>query len=272
MAGAAFWGLQDFAHSLGNGPADTLMILGLAAIVLRFGRQGRHRPYVAWCAAFGAVVTYMEFFMGQLLTAAALLLPVGWFLGGGADTRAQRCGHWRRAISGVLAFVLGAAMTIVVKQSLAYGYFGPAALAAFTTNLHTYTQNLDQLGLSGLDNHLATAIYALGGIIWKWGKVLSYGSDLASRLLFPGTTFAWCGAAIIAWRARDVVARGAFLACVTGAGIVVAWIAVSPTHSFGHVWFMVRILVAPIVLGWAARVMQLASARTREADRQAEVA
>ncbi|MGB5132877.1 MAG: hypothetical protein WBO00_09700, partial [Steroidobacteraceae bacterium] len=269
VVGAAFWGLQDFAHSLGNGPADTVLILGLAYLLFRFGHSQSAKGFATHCAAFGAVVTYMEFFMGQLPTAAALLLPIGYMIHGEVGSGSEQRKDWHFASSGVLAFVLGAAMTIAVKQVLAYALFGAPALASFFANLDTYTQNLATIGIQGSDNHLKSAIYAMGGMIWKWGKVLTYGSDLGARLLFLCSALAWLGAAILAWRARSAPRPGAFQVCAAGAAIVAAWIAVLPSHSLGHGWFMIRMMVAPIALGWAALIIEMRRLRlqaTQHAD------
>jgi hypothetical protein len=256
VIGGTFWALQNFAHSLGSGPADTVMILGFAFLVLRFGRRNTHEGLATFCTAFGAIVAYMEFFTGQLPIAAAFLLPFGFFLA--ADARAQPAPPqpWYLGLTSVLAFGLGAGVTIALKQLLAYLVFGTPALVSFATNLQTYTQNLEHIGIQGSDNHLVSAVYALGGMIWKWGKVLSYGSDLASRFLFLGSALAWSGAAILAWRLRSADQAGAFLACAAGAAIVVTWVAVFPAHSFGHGWFMVRMMFAPIALGWAALLIE----------------
>ena len=250
VTGMAVWGLQDFAHSLGNGPADSILILGFV-VLLRFSRRDSRDGYPTCCAAFGAVVTYMEFFTGLLPIAAALLLPFGYFLARDAPTQA-----WRQAMSGVAAFVFGAAATVVIKQALAYAVFGGPVLESFIANLHTYTQNLETIGIQGSDSHLKSAIYALGGMIWKWGKVLTYGNDLAARLLLLCSALAWSGAAFLAWRSRNAARPGAFMACAAGAAIVVAWIAVFPSHSFGHGWFMVRVMLAPIALGWTALLIE----------------
>ena len=256
VIGGTFWALQDFAHSLGNGPADTVLILGFAFLVLRFGRRNTHEGFATFCAAFGAIVAYMEFFTGQLPIAAAFLLPFGFVLAADSGAQPAPAQPWHLGLAGVLAFGLGAGVTIALKQLLAYLVFGAPALVSFAANLQTYTQNLEYIGVQGSDNHLVSAVYALGGMIWKWGKVLSYGSDLASRFLFLGSALAWSGAAILAWRLRSVAQSGTFLACAAGAAIVVAWVAVFPAHSFGHGWFMVRMMLAPIALGWAALLIE----------------
>lgn len=257
ITGAGFWALQDFAHSLGNGPADTVLILGFAFLLFRFGKSTSHAGYVTCCAAFGALVAYMEFFTGQLPIAAALLLPIGCFLSAESDIRMQSpWQHWRLGFAGVGAFGLGAVVTVIVKQLLAYLVFGAPALDSFASNLHVYTQNLDQIGIHASDNHFLSAAYALGGMIWKWGKVLTYGSDLGARILFLGTALAWTGAMILAWRRRSMLQSAGFLPCVAGAAIVVMWVAVFPTHSFGHGWFMIRMMLAPIALGWAALAIE----------------
>lgn len=254
--GAAFWGQQDFSHSLGNGPADALLILGFASLLLRYRKGDSQEGYVTWCAAFGALVAYMEFFMGQLPTAAALLLPVGYVLADEADSDAGARQRWQLAISGVFGFVLGAALTIATKQVLAYVLFGAPAVTAFVANLGVYTQNLEHIGIQGSDDHLKSAVYALGGTVWKWGKVLTYGSDWAARTLFLATALAWIAAALLACRSRSALRPGAFLPCAAGAAVVVAWIAMFPSHTLGHGWFMVRIMLAPIALGWAALIIE----------------
>jgi hypothetical protein len=255
ISGAAFWALNYFAYSLGHGPADTIFILGFVVLFLRHGNGLVVNGYVRSCAAFGAVVAYMEFFTGQLPTAAALLLPFGYFVGSQSDPVRALRQKWERALSGLLAFTLAAALTVAIKQLLAYLYFGTETLTAFTDNLLIYTQNLNQMGFLDQDNHLRSAIYAAGGMIWKWGKVLTYGNNAAAVVLFLATALAWLGAAVIAWRSKSVALRSEFLVCVLGAGIIVAWIAVFPFHSLGHGWFMIRMMLAPIALGWAVLII-----------------
>lgn len=255
ISGASFWALQYFSHSLGHGPADTLFVLGFAVLFLIYGNGRRVSGYVASCAAFGAVITYMEFFTGQLPTAAALLLPFGYFLGTQSDPAPALRDKWERALSGLLAFTLAAALTVAIKQLLAYLYFGTDTLTAFADNLYTYTQNLDQMGFQDQDNRLKSIIYAAGGMIWKWGKVLTYGNNAASAALFFATALAWLGGAFMAWRSKSLALRSEFLVCALGAGIVVAWIALFPYHTLGHGWFMVRMMLAPIALGWAVLII-----------------
>jgi hypothetical protein len=255
VSGAAFWAVQYFAHSLGHGPADTIFVLGFVLLFLRHGNGRVVNGYAVSCAAFGAVITYMEFFTGQLPTAAALLLPFGYFLGSQSDPASALRQKWERALSGLLAFTLAAALTVAIKQLLAYLCFGTEALTAFTDNLYTYTQNLDQMGLQDQDNRLKSIIYAAGGMIWKWGKVLTYGNNAAAVALFLATALAWLGAAIMAWRSKCTALQSEFLVCVLGASIVVAWIAVFPLHTLGHGWFMIRMMLAPIALGWAVLIM-----------------
>lgn len=268
--GVAFWALQDFAHSLGNGPADTVLILGFAFLLLRYGISKSHTGYVTCCAIFGAIVAYMEFFTGQLPIAAALLLPFGYFLSADSDAATTHSQPWRLGLASVLAFGLGAGATVLVKQLLAYLVFGAPALDSFATNLHAYTQNLDQIGILASDNHIKSAAYAFGGMIWKWGKVLTYGSDLGARLLLLGTALAWTGAMVLAWRSRSKARSAGFPACVAGAAIVVTWVAVFPVHSFGHGWFMIRMMLAPIALGWAALAIEAGCGATTFAGSESE--
>jgi hypothetical protein len=255
ISGASFWALQYFAHSLGHGPADTIFVLGFALLFLRFGSGHRVNGYAGSCAAFGAVITYMEFFTGQLPTAAALLLPFGYFLGAQSDPKPTVRQKWERALSGLLAFTLAAALTVAIKQLLAYLYFGTDALTAFTDNLYIYTQNLDQIGFVDQDNRLKSIIFATGGVVWKWGKVLTYGSDAAAAALFFATSLAWLGGAFMAWRSKSMAVRSELLVCAMGAGVIIAWITLFPYHTLGHGWFMIRMFLAPIALGWAVLII-----------------
>jgi hypothetical protein len=264
--GIAFWAHQDFAHSLGNGPADTVLILGFVLLLLRFGRRDTQTGFATYCAAFGAIVAYMEFFTGLLPVAAALLLPFGYFLSASTAAHVAPTQSWRQGVAGLLAFGTGAAVTVIAKLLLVYLVFGTTALASFAANLHVYTQNLDQIGIDAADNHFLSFVYALGGMIWKWGKVLAYGSDIGARVLFASTALAWIGAMALAWRSRSMASPQGFLPCVAGAAIVVAWIAVFPTHSFGHGWFMIRMMIAPIALGWAALVIEAGRRRITLAE------
>jgi hypothetical protein len=266
ISSAAFWALQYFAHSLGHGPADTVFVLGFVLLFLRFGNGRTVNGYVASCAAFGAVITYMEFFTGQLPTAAALLLPFGYFIGSQGEPAPAPQQKWEQALSGLVAFTVAAALTVAIKQLLAYLYFGTDALTAFTDNLYTYTQNLDQMGFQNQDNRLKSIIYAVGGMIWKWGKVLTYNSDVAAAALFFTTALAWLGAAFGAWRSKSVALRSEFLVCLLGAGVIIAWIAVFPYHTLGHGWFMIRMMLAPIALGWTVLIIAWQHQRSAARD------
>jgi hypothetical protein len=255
ISGGFFWALQYFAHSLGFGPADSLLVLGFALLFLIYGNGQAVNGYAISCAAFGAVITYMEFFTGQLPTAAALLLPFGYFMGTRSDPVPSLRDRWQRALSGLLAFALAAALTVAIKQSLAYVFFGTDALTAFTDNLYTYTQNLDRMGFEDQDSRWKSILFAAGGMIWKWGKVLTYGSNAAAAALFITTVLAWLGGAFMTLRSKSVALRSEFLVCAMGAGIIIAWIAVFPYHSLGHGWFMIRMMLAPIALGWAVLII-----------------
>src|SRR3990172_4279914 len=64
------------------------------------------------------------------------------------------------------------------------------------------------------------------------------------------------GGWLLAWPPPPGQRRGAFLACAAGATIIVAWVVVFPTHTFGHGWFMVRMMLAPLALGWVALLIE----------------
>ena len=85
--------------------------------------------------------------------------------------------------------------------------------------------------------------------------MLTGGSWFAACLLIGTSGLAWITAAILAWRRATLRARSDIAAFAVGAAIVVVcWVQVLPQHTAFHGAFMVRILIVPIALSWAALI------------------
>lgn len=250
--GALFWGLPYFSQSPSHGPGDTAVVLGFALLLAIIRRGISIGGYRVYCAAFGAVLTYMEFLTGLLPTAAAFLLPLGYFAAAGAgiehgDVRRR----WKFALHGMVGFVLGVLLTVAIKQALALVLFGPQAISAFTGNLEYYAQTPAHVTQSRL---LAVPWIVLE-TTRRWGRILAYGSSAGALLLFAGSSAAWLAALLLALRTRSATSLSAFFVCVAGSLAIAVWIFALPTHSYNHP-FMVRIMIAPLALGWIALLIQ----------------
>jgi len=253
LFGAAFWGLPYFAQSPSHGPGDTAVVLGFV-VLLALARRGLSiSSYQALCASFGATLVFMEFLTGLLPTAAAMLLPLGYLAARSAEPPAGGvAAQWRFALAGLFAFGLGVVLTALLKQLFAVAAFGPEVVEAFTNNLNFYVQDLDR----GPDNRLLMGFYTAISVILKWGTILAYGSGTGARMLFGSAMVAWGAAFLIALRLWSKRSAHLFAVCAAGAAIILIWILIIPTHTFHHP-YMVRMMIAPIALGWIALALQI---------------
>ena len=77
-----FWRLPEFSMSLARAPGDTAVVLGLAALIFWHRFLMRSEIFAAYCGAYGALVTYLEFLTGQFrpLRGSCSLWPIYWAL------------------------------------------------------------------------------------------------------------------------------------------------------------------------------------------------
>jgi hypothetical protein len=250
---ALFWSLPYFSQSPSHGPGDAAVLAGLASLFFLSRRGIGTRTFIWLCTGFGAVLVFLEFFTGLLPTAGAILLPLGYFAAGrGGHAAASIRERWFFAISGLVGFGVGAFLTILIKQGLAFMAFGPEIIDAFVGNLNYYRQ-----GGPGqhLGNALLSGAYVAAAMIGKSGKLLTYWNTPAALILFSVSALAWIAAGVLAIRNRSKEAWSALAVTAAGALVVYAWILLVPTHSYGHP-FMVRMMVAPLALGWFALALQ----------------
>src|SRR5206468_3545017 len=128
-----------FGQSLSQAPGDAFVMLGRAGLLFWRERLSRLATLVPFCAAYGAGVVYLEFTTGQLPTAAGLLLPMAYLLARlRPEPENEPMRAWRFALAGLLAFSLGVALTVAIKQILAVAIVGPDALRTFLQYLRRY--------------------------------------------------------------------------------------------------------------------------------------
>jgi hypothetical protein len=248
IVGLLFWGLPYFAPSPAHGPADAVLMSGLAGILFAGRRLQERGLLVACCAALGALLTFMEYLSGILPVAAGILVPVLYFTGD-----AGKRGWWT-ATQGIAALGAGVVITTAIKQSLSLAVLGPSVMNAFSGNLAYYTGNPFE------SNRLVSVARIIFDKVHDWGALLTYGSRPGMAVLFGSALVAWAGAAVLAMRLRTVASLNALLACAGGAVAIAAWVFLLPVHTNNHP-MMVRIFMVPIALGWAALIIQLQHAR-----------
>ncbi|HKY60754.1 MAG TPA: hypothetical protein VJP59_07055 [Gemmatimonadota bacterium] len=257
LCGLLFWGLPYFGQAFSRAPGDILVVLGLCGLLVwRRGLDDRTR-LVPYACAFGAGIAYLEFLTGQLPTAGGFMFAFAYALKLRSGTKSRRSA-WIHAGVGLVAFALGAGVTVALKQVLALAVLGTEGLEAFAGNLRLYLQPAvsDEYSLPGFLLPL--------GRFFRQGVALTHGSAAGATLLFLLSTLAWVVASGLALaRAlrgpRSLAAVSDQLALLTGAAVVFAWIFLFQHHTFIHASMMVRISIVPIALGWAALVWQLQS-------------
>lgn len=245
-----FWGLPSFGLGLSHAPGDSAVMLGIALLVFWHRRLVRLDVLVPCCAAFGAVVVYFEMLTGPLPIAAGLLFPTAYLISRTARGEASAGEHLRFATGGLVAFAAGATLTVVSRLAVAELAVHPSGLPEFVYNLRHYSVSV------GPQHHLPGWLVPMFRLAYR-GSVLTYGSAVGMAALYLSALGAWVGAFVVAWKRATRVAWADLLAFVVGAASVPAWCLLLPEHTYEHVFFMVRIMIVPISLGWAALFWQL---------------
>jgi len=269
LTGALFWGVPYFGQSLTHGPGDAFVILGIVGFLALRKRAGSMSMLVPLCAVYGAGVAYLEFLTGLLPTAAGLLVPTVYVVERlrpepeNDPVRARRL-----ALAALLAFALGALLTVAIKQALAVVIFGPEAVRTFAEYLHRYInpspgaslKHFGETWSSPKDPLLVSSAKAVEAVLSQ-GYVLTYGSHTGAIVLYAASALAWLIAGFIAVRRRVRWATSDLLGFAAGGAIVLAWILAFQTHSTIHKWWMVRTLLVPLSFGWSALAWQLIAIR-----------
>ena len=252
IAGTFFWGLPYFGQGLSHALGDSAVMLGIGCLVFWHGEFARMATLIPFCTLFGAVVVYFEMLTGSLPTAAGLLFPTGYLISRLSNRPNSRPGrHFRHAVSVVVAFGLGAALTVAAKVAVAATLVQPSGLETFFGNLALYKHAVDHTGL-----RLPGFLQPLGRLIRK-GTVVAYGSNWGLLALYVSSAGASLMSLWLTWKRGGRLAWADLAAFALGAGSIPIWTFILPTHTFIHAGFMARILIVPIALSWAAFLWQL---------------
>jgi hypothetical protein len=271
LTGTLFWAVPYFGPCFSHAPGDILVMLGLAAMFVWRDRLSRLATLVPFCAVYGAGVVYLEFLTGQLPTAAGLLFPTAYLIARARPEPHDRPREaWRFAFAALVAFGVGAVLTVVIKQILAVTLLGPEALASFLEYLQRYVnpspsaslQHFGETWSSSNHNLVWSSLKAIYVVLGE-GYVLTYGSKPAALLLYGAGVLAWLTAGYLAFRRAGHWAWSDLLAMAAGAGIVAAWALLFQTHTTLHKFWMVRMLIVPLSMGWGAVAWQLATSPVR---------
>jgi len=265
VTGLLFWAVPYFGPNFSHAPGDIVVIAGLAALLYWRERLVRPSALVPFCAAYGGMLVYLEFLTGQLPTAAGLLFPVVYLIARSRPAPDDAPPEaWRLAFTAAAAFGLGAVLTVAIKQILALVIVGPEALGSFVEYLERYINPSPKASLrhfgetwaSGHDSILWSSLRALYVVLGE-GYVLTYGSHGAALLLYAAGGAAWAAAAYRTWRSSNRWATSDLLAMAAGPAIVIAWALVFQTHTTLHKFWMVRMALVPLSMGWGALGWQL---------------
>jgi len=272
ITGALFWAVPYFGPCFSHAPGDIFLILGLACLLRWRERLSRPATLVPFCAVYGAGVVYLEFLTGQLPTAAGLLFPTAYLIARARpEPDDQPRAAWRFALAALMAFALGAVLTVVIKQILAVAIVGPEALSSFLEYLKRYVNpspsaSLRHFGETWSSPHRSIVWSSLKAIsvVLGQGYILTYGIRTAALFLYAAGGLAWVTAGYLAFRRRARWASSDLLAMAAGAAIIVAWTLSFQTHTTLHKFWMVRMLLVPLSLGWGALAWQLITNPVRE--------
>lgn len=246
-----FWGLLYFGQGLSHALGDTSVILGITCLVFWHREFARLGTLISFCASFGAVVVYFEMLTGPLPTAAGLLFPTVYLISRlNNRLNAQTGQHFRYATAALVAFGLGAALTVGARIVIAATLVKPSGLDAFSGHLGFYTQAVDK-------GYPIPAFLQPFGRLVRRGEFLAYGSKFGLIALYMSAMGAYLTSMWLARKQGGRLAWADLAAFAVGAGSIPVWTFILPVHTFIHAGFMSRILIVPISLGWAALLWQL---------------
>ena len=138
--------------------------------------------------------------------------------------------RWTKVAFDLLAFVLGVAVSVLLKQALACLAYVPAVLFGMVENLRYCAGSpAPEWGTVG------AVIYAAGRLSLQSSAILTYGSRFGAWLLLASGLIAWAAAlALVVLGGKRARARGSVVARFIGAVMDLVWIATLPTHAANH--------------------------------------
>jgi hypothetical protein len=246
---ARFFGLEWFAQSLGHGPSDLVVLGFVALLTARAGAMSR-RGWVLSAALFGALTMIFEFLTGGLPLGASVVLGLGWF------ALAERERSPTTVVLGLVAYGIGAAVPLLVKLALVASLFGSKAVSWMAM------QGIFRMGSElppGLEGVTATSQLLLN-----------------INVLAPGLPLFSAGLLVLALALGLVAAlrhpQPPFLLLLASILPIILWFLAFRQHTAIHAWFMARILVWPLIAGFALFALAAMRAGRAASSGKAELA
>jgi hypothetical protein len=257
LGGLLFWGVPYYGLGFSHAPGDAVAMLGIGALVYWHRSLAATSRLVPYCAAYGALIVYFEMLTGPLPVVAGLLFPTVYLVFRVEAPQRHGARALLQATKGLVAFVVGAALTVLARVALAALAVRPSGLDTFFGNLALYVGSVDEHAW------IPSALEPLGRLVRK-GVVLTYGSVPLLATLYLSALLA----ALVAFgRARARAGREAWTdlaAFGIGVAAVPLWTLLLQEHTYAHAAFMARILIVPVSLCWAAAAWQRRSGRSGE--------
>ncbi len=243
---ALLWAIPYFDQGFTFGFGDAALMFGLAILVARPHLAGRADTIGAFAARFGAVIAFFDMLTGQLPVAAVWLVAV--VVAIRRDQTPSAATDIRGVSFALAAFGIGAAVTVVIKQVLAFFLSDPLAGNAFVSHLVMYAGVPEASG--GRPGILLPFLRFAGA-----AYVLTYGSKKAGYVVVAVVALLWMLGAAMAVRDRRTIANMDRIVLLVASLAPVVWVLLLPQHTFIHARFMVRILVAaiatvPLAVSW----------------------
>jgi len=239
---ARWFGIGDFSQSMGHAPSDMLILIYLVCLCIGAGRAWLIKALPAAAAAFGALTMILEMLTGGLPLGVAVVVGTSAMV---CPRNASPQELMDITVRALIAFVAAAATCLLLKLAACVAVFGPTVLADYGHQLgvRMALTNGDDVpmssvlfleklvaGLSGLAEHSrllagGTIAVAIAGGAWGLRSVLRSRASPADRL-------------------RAILWASSTLA-------IALWFPLFWQHTIEHSWFMDRILVWIIVVGFS---------------------
>ena len=238
-----FYGLTYFGQSFTHAPFAILMLLFiLLAFKINLMRCSLINLYVL-VAIFGSVSMYFEFLSGPLPLGFAVVLGVISILWKGKDHIEE---NLRRSLFAVTVFMASALICYIVKLAITSYVFDEAIFSEVKNGL------LFRTGTSSTYNTSLSykIIDAINQLRWNLGQI-GWGSEKMgySAIGFCILQIIVVSPIFMSKKVSSNIKARILMLFLSVLGIS-AWYAIFLNHTVEHAWFMVRLLVWPIISGW----------------------
>jgi hypothetical protein len=251
ISAAFFWGLPYFGQGMSHALGDIVVMLGIARLIFWHRELAHANRLIPYCALFGAMVVFFEMLTGSLPIAAGLLFPTVYLLSRLSNFSDNGLNHHLRlATLALIAFAMGAIITVGARVVVAATLVQPSGLDTFAGNLSIYTQPVDST------TYVPGFLRPIGRLIRR-GAVLTYGSSWGLAVLYTSAALSWFAGMWLAYQRSTHLGWADLSAFAIGAAGIPIWTFILQSHTFTHADFMARILIVPISLGWAAVLWQI---------------